>query len=259
MKYGRIILFCDYGVDDAVATLHILRNADMFEHIDIVPIGGNVPVETAYRNAHTLLAAASKNGISGVKKVRVADTRGIRQNHADIPDVHGRDGLGDVLKAAECAVPVVDFKEFCDSVRSSAKAERDCVLSLGPCTVPVMLGYVPFCTVLMGGTTAEKPNYGGYEFNEALDKDAFKQLAYRATAVATLDTCHDKKFEFDAFSAGEPDDSLVKSYAALCRRRGERPVVYDYCAALAVTHPELFDAVRVRREDGVEYNELRLK
>ena len=56
-KYNRIILFCDYGVDDAVATLHILSHADMFGAIDIAPIGGNVSVETAYRNAHTLLAA----------------------------------------------------------------------------------------------------------------------------------------------------------------------------------------------------------
>ena len=55
MDYNRIIMFCDYGLDDAIATLHILRHVDMFGKIDVVPIGG---VQTAYRNAHSLLAAA---------------------------------------------------------------------------------------------------------------------------------------------------------------------------------------------------------
>ncbi len=41
MDYNRIIMFCDYGLDDAIATLHIFRHADMFGKIDVVPIGGN--------------------------------------------------------------------------------------------------------------------------------------------------------------------------------------------------------------------------
>ncbi len=253
MKYGRIIVFCDYGLDDAIATLHILDNADMFERIDIVPIGGNVTVDTAFRNAHTLLAAARADK----NKVRIIDTREIGQAAADIPDIHGADGMGDMLEHATSGTVVVPFSAFKTEIAETAEPSRDCVLSLGPCTVPIKLGYTPFCTVLMGGATNESPNYGDREFNEAMDADAFKKYAYTATAVATLDTCHDKKFDFEHKRFGNAlADGLLERYVDMCKRRNAFVTVYDYVAALAVTDPELFDAVRVRRSDGVEYNEL---
>ena len=253
MDYNRIILFCDYGLDDAIATLHILRHADKFGCIDVVPIGGNVGVQTAYRNAHTLLAAANVN----VNKVRIIDTRAIKQTAADIPDIHGKDGIGDVLEQKPSAVQVVDFDAFREELKIKARPSKDCVLSLGPCTVPNMLGYTPFCTVLMGGTNKEEPNCGDHEFNEAMDLNAFKAYAKTATAVATLDTCHDKKFGFDSFVTGDPlTDKLIERYKSLCVARSAPVAVYDYVAALAVTNPELFEAERIRRADGVEFNEL---
>lgn len=260
MRYNRITIFCDYGLDDAVATVHILKNSDKFEYIDIVPIGGNVTTEAAYRNAHTLLSEAAKRGLVDVAKTRIVDTRAVDQPSASIPDIHGGDGMGDIFAPQTSDVAVVPFAEYKTELDNSKKPERDCVLSLGPCTVPDMLGYVPFCTILMGGATAEAPNYGGYEFNEALDVKAFKAFATEATAVATLDTCHDKKFGFDSMTSDELTNALVSSYRELCTKRGCKVFsIYDYCAALAVTDPEKFDAVRVKRSDGVEYNELRLK
>lgn len=253
MKYNRIIMFCDYGLDDAIATLHILRNADMFDNIDIVPIGGNVDVNTAYRNAHTLLSAsgADKN------KVRIVDTRAIDQASADITDIHGNDGMGDVLSHCVSDIAVVDFYEYKAELSKTARQNLDCVLSLGPCTIPVLLGYTPFCTVLMGGTENETPNYGDYEFNEALDVAAFQKFAYGATAVATLDTCHDKKFDFEHFKLDiDPAPCLIEKYIAMCKSRNAFVTIYDYVAALAVTDPEKFDAVRVRRADGAEFNRL---
>lgn len=256
MKYNRIIVFCDYGLDDAIATLHIIRNASMFEKIDIVPVGGNVSVQTSFRNAHTLLAA-----ISPIKaNIRIVDTRDIAQPAADIPEVHGSDGIGDILSQAVSAVPVIDFQAFRAELERQKDPARDCVLSLGPCTIPDMLGYKPFCTILMGGTNREEPNYGAYEFNEGMDVAAFARFAYSATAVATLDTCHDKKFDFTNYVADEPiADSLVKKYIEMCRTRKAIITIYDLVAAFAVTSPEIFDAVRVRRADGVEFNELMLK
>lgn len=256
MDYNRIIMFCDYGLDDAIATLHILDNADKFDMLDIVPIGGNVSVQTAFRNAHTLLAAAKVEN----KNIRIIDTRSIEQCAADIPDVHGKDGIGDLFEEKTSNAAVIDFEAFKTELEKTKNPSRDCVLSLGPCTIPIMLGYAPFCTVLMGGTTNEKPNYGKYEFNEAMDVPAFKKLAYAATAVATLDTCHDKTWDFDKLALDtELGNKLVKRYIELCKARSAHIAVYDYVAALAVTHPERFDAVRVRREDGAEYNELRIK
>lgn len=260
MKYNRIMIFCDYGLDDAIATLHILKNSDKFEHIDIVPIGGNVTVEASYRNAHTLLAQAAKRGLVDGAKTRLVDTRAVAQPSASIPDIHGGDGMGDIFEPQTSDVAVVSFDEYKTELENSKIPERDCVLSLGPCAVPVMLGYVPFCTILMGGATKEAPNYGGYEFNEALDVKAFKTFAQEATAVATLDTCHNKKYGFDTMTGDELTNAFVSSYRELCKKRGcDIFAVYDYCAALAVTDPEKYDAVRVKRPDGVEYNELRLK
>ena len=154
MEFNRIIIYCDYGLDDAIATLHILEHSHMFRHIDVVPIGGNVPVITAYRNAHSLLAAAAELGLSDKTKTRLIDTRAVPQPKANIPDIHGTDGIGDVLDHKPCDIPVVSIDEFA---------------------------------------------------------------------------------------------------------RGALPVVYDLVAALAVTRPQDFDVVRVRRTDGVEYNELLFK
>ena len=253
MGYHRIIIFCDYGLDDAIATLHILGNAEMFEHIDVVPVGGNVTVDTAFRNAHTLLQYAKADK----RKVRIVDTRAFGQAAADIPDIHGADGMGDMLSPVLSELDVVPFAEFKAEISAKAEPTRDCVLSLGPCTMPVKLGYTPFCTVLMGGATKEKPNYGNYEFNEAMNIDAFKKYAFTATAVATLDTCHDKVFDFEHVRFGNAlADGLLEKYVDMCRRRNAFVTVYDYVAALAVTNPERFDAVRVRRADGAEYNEL---
>ncbi|MDE7164369.1 MAG: nucleoside hydrolase [Clostridiales bacterium] len=256
MRYNRIIMFCDYGLDDAIATLHILKNADMFAKIDIVPIGGNVSVHTAYRNAHTLLHYAKADKT----KVRIIDTREIEQYEADIPDIHGEDGIGDVLKPEKSDLEVVSFADYKAEIERNADPAHDCVLSVGPCTVPNMLGYVPFCTVLMGGTVGEQPNYGEYEFNEACDVKAFGAFAYKAAAVATLDTCHDKGFGFDTFTMNDPlADSLINKYREMCNSRDAFVTVYDYVAALAVTNPELFDVTRIKRPDGVEFNQLKLK
>lgn len=253
MEYNRAILFCDYGLDDAIATLHILRHADMFGSIDVVPIGGNVSVETAYRNAHTLLAAAGADA----SKVRIVDTRAVKQPSANIPDIHGKDGIGDVLEQRTSDLTVIDFDAFRSELKRVAQPSRDCVLSLGPCTVPNMLGYIPFCTVLMGGTYKEEPNCDGHEFNEAMDLQAFASYAKTATAIATLDTCHDKKFAFESFATGDPlADKLIERYRALCIARSAPVAVYDYVAALAVTDPELFEAERIRRDDGTEFNQL---
>lgn len=256
MQYNRLIMFCDYGLDDAIATLHILKYAHMFKKIDIVPIGGNVSVYVAYRNAHTLLHHAKADKT----KVRIIDTRDIAQYEADIPDIHGEDGIGDVLSPEPSDLEVVGFADFKAEIEKHADPAHDCVLSVGPCTVPNMLGYVPFCTVLMGGTVNEQPNYGDYEFNEACDVAAFKAYAYKATAVATLDTCHDKGFGFDSFSMHDAlADSLINKYRDMCNDRDAFVTVYDYVAALAVTNPEMFDVTRIKRADGVEFNQLALK
>lgn len=254
MHYNRIIMFCDYGLDDAIATVHILTNAD-YEKLITVPIGGNVDVVAAYRNAHTLLAAAKADKA----KTTVVDTRAIKQYAAHIPDIHGGDGMGDLLDPTPSDIPVIDFDGLKNLIATSSDPVHDCVLSLGPCTLPNMLAYSPFCTVLMGGRTKEKPNFGDYEFNEACDVAAFRAFAGGAAAVATLDSCHDKKFGFEKMHMNsELGDRLTQKYITLCKNRNAPVAVYDYVAALAVTNPEKFEAEAVLRDDGVRFNELHL-
>lgn len=255
-RYNRITVFCDYGLDDAIATLHILKNGDVFERIDIVPVGGNVSADVAYRNAHTLLAAANADK----NKVRIVDTRGIPQAAADIPDVHGADGMGDLLAPKASNVRVVGFDGYKNEVQKTPDLNNDCVLSLGPCTVPVLLGYYPNTVVAMGGTSNEPPNYNGHEFNEGMDTDAFRTFVKLATAVATLDSCHDVSFGFENLAFDdELADALLKKYISMCKSRNAFITVYDYVAALYVTNPELFVIRRVTRKDGVTYNEIKLK
>lgn len=254
MRYGRLIMFCDYGLDDAIATLHILGNADMFERIDIVPIGGNVRERIAFRNAHTLLAHAHPDK----NKARIIDTGRIVQCAEDIPDVHGGDGIGDVLEPMMSELDVIDFTAFAAEINASKNPERDCVLSLGPCTLPVMLGYTPETTVLMGGTTREQPNFGAYEFNEGCDITAFRAFAKKASSVATLDTCHDEGFDFDNYKTNdELANTLIARYVKMCRLRSAPVAIYDLVAAFAVTNPEMFERVPIVRPDGVTYNELK--
>ncbi len=65
------------------------------------------------------------------------------------------------------------------------------LLSLGPMTlVPDLLKKcTPKKFVFMGGNIAEEPNFQGYEFNHALDREAFSEaVAYPHVAI-TMDTC----------------------------------------------------------------------
>ena len=83
----RYVLLCDYGLDDAVATLYLLNNSLKGDRFDIMPVGGNSEVNAAYANAQKLLAfyEGDKNG------VRIVDTRSVAQPWAKLPSVHGDD------------------------------------------------------------------------------------------------------------------------------------------------------------------------
>ncbi len=50
MIYKKIILICDYGLDDAIATSYILEHFRLFYKIDIIPVSGNMPLEISIKN-----------------------------------------------------------------------------------------------------------------------------------------------------------------------------------------------------------------
>jgi len=180
---SHLIIFADYGLDDAAATVSILTRAERFDYIDIVPIGGNVPVAVAYRNAFTLLAKFPE----ALNKIRVVDTRHISQPSEYLADIHGADGMGDLFDPAVPDGPVV-ILTFEDWV--SQLSGQEVILSLGPMTlVRPLMERQEHPLVIMGGCIDTPPNFHGFEFNHCLDKEAFSFCAPQAQAVITLDTC----------------------------------------------------------------------
>ena len=54
----KLVLVCDYGLDDAAATVDALAHAaqDGHKEVSLVAIGGNVPPDVALANAKKLVA-----------------------------------------------------------------------------------------------------------------------------------------------------------------------------------------------------------
>ena len=259
---SKLVIFADYGLDDACATAYILQNRAAWEKIDIVPIGGNVAADRALCNAKKLLAAAQADG-PDIAGVTLADTTAVPQPSCPLPNVHGGDGMGDFLRMG--CLPTEAVMPY-DAWVKTLTGEYT-VLSLGPATVPVRaLADAPRPPqgdiVIMGGCNRAEPNYRGYEFNDGLDHAAFVRLLAVPHVCATLDTCRDPAFNYIA-KRFSPDRLLGRlmnrSVELAAARHGDRCYIYDYIAALALVHPERFAVVNVPQKDGGVMRELRVK
>ena len=244
----KLVLFCDYGVDDAAATCDVFRSK-RYDEVDVVPVGGNVPKEIAFRNAKTLLS------VLGVKEgVRLVDARKEAQPEEFLTLIHGDDGMGDLFPAADApAVPVLDFSRWLDE---AGKAPFD-LLSLGPMTLPARLlaRAVPERFVFMAGTIAEEPNFHGYEFNHALDRAAFSDCARFPHTAVTMDTCRDPLLNVQP--APLPGEGLMERIVNRAReltfRSGETGCyLWDDIAFKCLLHPDWFTCTRERDRDGNE-------
>lgn len=238
MTKRNIALLCDYGLDDAAATMYLLRHADQFEKIDILPIAGNFPLVMSMGNARRLL----HYGGEAVPNVRLVDTSSIPQPTEFLPDIHGEDGMGDLLPIdMTCNVAVLNYDEWIDSVDDSYT-----IVSLGPCTVTLEImkrtNGAP-SLIMMGGNLTQPPNYKGYEFNHGMNPDAYSKCAAYPHVVATLDSCHHPLLDFSCRSAASEDllGQFINKYVALCRERKETgSYVYDLTATYYLVHPEKF-------------------
>lgn len=250
----KYVIMCDYGLDDACATLLLLDNRDKDDEVDIMPIGGNSEVNVAHRNAHTLLAHYTGN----LDKVRIVDTRALSQPYAKLPSIHGEDGLGDCLQEKRSTVPEILYADW---IKEQGQAIT--LISLGPCTVTedILENKQVELLLIMGGCVAEEPNYHGYEFNHGLDIEAFsKCVKFSPCVVATLDSCRTKRFNF----ANEKFDEstllgkmLNRSVLYATRRHEDRCFVYDYIAVSYLVEPHTFKVVKSVDPDGNQINELK--
>lgn len=247
----KVVIFADYGLDDAAATVSIFARSDRFDAIDILPIGGNVPVEVAYRNCYTLLAHYPELW----QKITVVSTCPYAQPSEYLADIHGGDGMGDLLTPPAERPPVreVDFEQWLETLTG-----EETLLSLGPMTLVRTVLEKKTCKqlIIMGGRVNEAPNFKGYEFNQALDPEAFADCVRFPHVAITLDTCRSKKLDMRTVEIDGEDlhSRILRVDQALSITRGEDGCyVWDDVAACYLLHPERFE---VRQETDPYGNRL---
>lgn len=234
----NIALMCDYGLDDALATLYLFEHRDMFEKIDILAISGNFLVEDTFVNTKRLLSNIAPEKTRGV---RIVDTRRVAQKGTAIPEIHGNDGMGDVLPMEyDDSFEVIQYDEWLNELDSSYT-----VLSVGPCSVTIDIlnkkGELPL--IMMAGNIAEPPNYNGYEFNHGIDLEAFAETVKYPHVIATLDTCHSPYCNLRTFDYPKEGifGKMLNRYFELCDGRGEEVIsVYDLTAIVYLIYPDRF-------------------
>lgn len=242
----KLILCCDYGIDDAAATVDALLHAeeDGYSEVVLVAVGGNVPRGVALRNGAKLLAQCRFPH----PPVTLVDTTALSQPGEFLKAIHGDDGMGDLFP--DVPVRAVPYAEWLSSLRGGYR-----LLSLGPMTLILPILERGTCErfVFMGGNIAEEPNYHGYEFNHALDRTAFAEAVKFPHAAVTMDTCRHPLFNIQPvdFTA----DTLLKRIVLRARERtflsGEKGCyLWDDIAVKVLRHPEWFAFEERSDRDG---------
>lgn len=244
----KLILCCDYGLDDAAATVDALAHAadDGYDCVVLVAIGGNVPRAVSLRNAKKLVAC-----LSPAVRVEIVDTTAVAQPEEYLTLIHGNDGMGDLFPEAECDRIAVPFADFLHGLTG----EYD-LLSLGPMTLVPRILERGVCRrfVFMGGNIAEEPNFHGYEFNHALDRKAFTEVVkrYPHTAV-TMDTCRHALLNIQ--NDPPEGDGLLRRIVRRSREltfvSGEKGCyIWDDVAVKCLRHPAWFETETAVDCDG---------
>ncbi|MFI7678217.1 nucleoside hydrolase [Actinophytocola sp. NPDC049390] len=123
----RLIIDTDPGIDDAMALFAALASPEL-DVVGLTTVFGNVTVETATRNALTLLDVAGRADIPvapGAAAPVAMDYRGA------IPQIHGEDGLGDggeLVAPSRAALDITAAEFLC------REAPGATLLAIGPLT-----------------------------------------------------------------------------------------------------------------------------
>ncbi len=242
----KLVLFCDYGLDDAAATVDALLHAqkDGYDEAELVAVGGNVPADVALVNAKKLVANLNFPHLP----VKIVDTSMIGQPAEYLKEIHGGDGMGDLFEEHEPPCETVPFSAW-----QKEGGEFD-LLSLGPMTlVPFALGKKPRKFVFMGGNIAEEPNFRGYEFNHALNRAAFSECVKYPHVAITMDTCRHPLLNLREEEIGDGDlmHRIVNRAREMTFRSGEKGCyIWDDIAVKYLRHPDWFDVFQRSDRDG---------
>lgn len=234
----NLIIFADYGLDDAAATISILNAHSNFNTVTIVPIGGNVPVSMSFDNCFTLL-----NNFKDLKdKITVVDTRDVAQPSEYLAQIHGNDGMGDIFERNP-KTEGFEILKYYDWLQTLDGDEV--ILSLGPMTlVKPLMQKSTFKLILMGGLVNEEPNFNGYEFNHCLDTEAFSYCTKFPHTAITLDTCRVPILNIrntDIKGNGLYEQVLKADQLLSIKRKEQGCFVWDDVAACYLLKPERFE------------------
>ncbi len=236
-----IVIFADYGLDDAAATVSIFNSHERFSHIVLIPIGGNVPVKMSYRNCRSVLSVYPQL----LEKITLVNTCHIAQPNEYLADIHGRDGMGDFFAHPSVQTPVkeITFEQWLDSYTGD-----EIILSLGPMSLvkTAVMKNAPSQLVIMGGCVREEPNFNGYEFNHCLDVEAFNFCVRFPHTAITLDTCRTEKLDMRRYEINGDDihARIIRADQVLSITREEDGCyVWDDVAANYILFPERFETV----------------
>ena len=253
----KLIILSDYGLDDAVAGAYLFDKKELFEKIYVVAVAGNVSADVSLENASKLLCAANADR-EFITLVRTQETH---QAFAVLPQVHGGDGMGDLINEVG-DYPYISYGDFTASLAGTGQDYT--VLSLGPLTVTQkLMELIPKARlVIMAGVSKEKPNFNGMEFNQALDAKAFSACAEKYPhAMATLDPCRAAAFNLALCKL--PEDKLIKrlinrAVSLATARHGDNAFIYDFIASLYLTHPQIFSVEKTKSICGDGIFQLKL-
>ncbi len=123
----RLIIDTDPGIDDAIALFAALASPEL-DVAGLTTVFGNVTVETATRNALTLLDVA---GRADIPVARGAAAPIAMDYLGAIPHVHGEDGLGD---GGELVAPTRAALDISAAEFLCREAPGATVLAIGPLT-----------------------------------------------------------------------------------------------------------------------------
>ncbi|MBO5746876.1 MAG: nucleoside hydrolase [Clostridia bacterium] len=248
----KLVIFADYGLDDAAATATIFKNHERFDSITVIPIGGNVPERISYRNCYTILSHYPEL----LYKVSVVSTENEQQPSRYLADIHGNDGMGDVIDhpSDQPTVSETTFEDWSKTVTGD-----EIILSLGPLTLVKKHLEKHACKqlVIMGGVVKTEPNYNGYEFNQALDVEAFSYCTRLPHTVITLDTCRTEKLDMRRITVTGDDlhSRVLKADQVLSvSRKEDGCYVWDDVAACYLLFPERFKVTSVTDPYGNRVN-----
>jgi purine nucleosidase len=177
-----ILIDCDTGIDDAYSLILAARASSRFHLVGVTCVAGNASVDTVTRNTQAVLSVA---GATNVPVARgMADALVEPPHHC--PQIHGRDGLGDLALAqrleARAPFAPIDVRHACQFISDAARtyAGTLTLVALAPLTnVAVALRLDPALKsrlkriVLMGGAVRSGGNMRAWaEANIADDPEA---------------------------------------------------------------------------------------